>query len=443
MDSSTTVVLILILATSVKSHNFPEYYDGRFFTFINGTSQRSTPFKSFSSNKEYNKKDSPEDDSIVNILTNPSRAIPPNVYNPSNTPPPNKTGTFHKVTFKKGIISYLEVLDNFDFDGNKTVPVRLCTSWYTFDPAESINHVPGMLTKAVDAGHIMNMTMFFDYIPFTKNETEHFNAGTEWEIDEYLCYYEGSSAKINALGKCVIPYIEIIAHYLSLWSVDSIPIAVNGERVRVSNDLEAVMNYDCGISDKPNKLASCRNSSYEAIYYVDSKEQLLIEKDDTLWYRFDTKPTGLGHAVNTSYGYNRFKKTYDLNMTILFNDWTFDMPSGLLNNYRDFTIRYENMYMIVHYWVEDDPPPEERDIPESFWVMAVIMIAPTIVLVLALCILAFTCSKRSFDLRLWEFKNDQKKIGSVKEAKRRQVEKAIERHEERRREELREEGHDV
>lgn len=85
----------------------------------------------------------------------------------------------------------------------------------------------------------------------------------------------------------------------------------------------------------------------------------------------------------------------------------------------------------------------ERDIPESFWVMAVIMIAPTIVLVLALCILAFTCSKRSFDLRLWEFKNDQKKIGSVKEAKRRQVEKAIERHEERRREELREEGHDV
>lgn len=45
-------------------------------------------------------------------------------------------------------------------------------------------------------------------------------------------------------------------------------------------------------------------------------------------------------------------------MTILFNDWTFDMPSGLLNNYRDFTIRYENMYMIVHYWVEDDPPPE-------------------------------------------------------------------------------------
>lgn len=70
----------------------------------------------------------------------------------------------------------------FSFDGNKTVPVRLCTSWYTFDPAESINHVPGMLTKAVDAGHIMNMTMFFDYIPFTKNETEHFNAGTEWEI---------------------------------------------------------------------------------------------------------------------------------------------------------------------------------------------------------------------------------------------------------------------
>lgn len=64
---------------------------------------------------------------------------------------------------------------------------------------------------------------------------------------EFLCYYDGSSARLNLLGKCVIPYSEIIEHYKSLWDANAIPAAVNGERNNATNNFGAVYNYSCGI----------------------------------------------------------------------------------------------------------------------------------------------------------------------------------------------------
>ena len=65
-----------------------------------------------------------------------------------------------------------------------------------------------------------------------------------WE--EYLCYYSGTSARFNAFGQCVIPYMQIIDHYKRLWDPEVIPDAVNGIRVQVSNDENFLRNhYPC------------------------------------------------------------------------------------------------------------------------------------------------------------------------------------------------------
>ena len=64
-------------------------------------------------------------------------------------------------------------------------------------------------------------------------------------LEEYLCYYQGSSAKLSN-GKCVIPYTEIIDHYSRLWDPFSLsPRSVNGKRVQVTND-EEYKNFPCG-----------------------------------------------------------------------------------------------------------------------------------------------------------------------------------------------------
>ena len=65
-------------------------------------------------------------------------------------------------------------------------------------------------------------------------------------IDEYLCYYQGSIAKLVD-RKCAIPYTELIEHYYNLWvpSDDIIPRLVNGNRTRVTNNENLVKYPPC------------------------------------------------------------------------------------------------------------------------------------------------------------------------------------------------------
>ena len=55
---------------------------------------------------------------------------------------------------------------------------------------------------------------------------------------------------------------------------------------------------------------------------------------------------------------NHTRHIYDVNFTILFNNWTYDLPEGLLNNYRDLSFLYDKFGMEIYYWVEDPPEKE-------------------------------------------------------------------------------------
>lgn len=422
--------------------NQPEYYGGSVFTFVNGTSDYRIPFKIFSSNKEYNQIGSSRDTYIADHIGRDSTLMIPNdFYYPSNEPPKNKNGSIHRVTLSKGLITYMEVLDMFNFDGNRTTPVYMATTWYNSDDKDHDNDMPGLLAKSVNDDGLLNVSFSAGFNSLSENETRELNERKVWEIAEFLCYYDGSSARLNLLGKCVIPYSEIIEHYKSLWDANAIPAAVNGERNNATNNFGAVYNYSCGIIRTGKFKKECMDVSLEKKIYVDSKEQFLPGEG---WKEFDTRPTGLGYIVNTSYGFNRFKRSHDVNFTILFTNWTFDFPMGLLNNYRDSSFQYNHMSLEIFYWVEDEPVKPEREISMMFWVMCFMMIFPSVSLLFSLLIRVLTCSKYVFDLDVWRYKRLEVEIEEdLKLRKNYKLERSTFKNEERRRNELIAEGYDL
>ncbi|XP_057295097.1 uncharacterized protein LOC130623612 [Hydractinia symbiolongicarpus] len=419
-------------------------YEKKIFTFVNGTTNSSTPFKVISSINEYNTEGSKRDRRIKRLLRKQdSLKIPGNFNYPSKTPPANKSGQTFKASFNDGRITYVEVLDEFNFDGNKATPVHISTSWYRHNQVESINHTPGKLTEAVENGNILNVTMSLEWKQLSQNESNLLNEDKEWEIDEYLCYYEGTSAKLNPFGKCVIPYVDIIEHFLRLWKEHAIPEATNGQRCLATNNINRVLGHPCGVIRERHIKQVCKNDTWHKIKYIHPIDQFLPvgEKE---WYQFDTKPTALGITSNISYGFNRFKNAYDINFTVLFSNWTFDFPKGFLYNYRDQSFVKEKNKLDIFYWTEDEAEKSERTIPPSFFIMAYIMIGPATVLVLSLVLRLLTCSKHAFNLKVWQFKNKNIDMEAASSSFKKESQRiAKEEHEERVREALKDEGYDI
>ena len=86
-------------------------------------------------------------------------------------------------------------------------------------------------------------------------------AGIFFFLEEYLCYYSGTSAKFNAFGQCYIPYTEIIDHYKRLWDFEAILTAVNGRRIQVTNDYDfLVAHYPCAYIQDDDKRTGCNET---------------------------------------------------------------------------------------------------------------------------------------------------------------------------------------
>lgn len=87
-------------------------------------------------------------------------------------------------------------------------------------------------------------------------------------LDEYLCYYEGTSAKLNPFGKCVIPYVDIIGHFLRLWKEHAIPEATNGQRSLATNNIDKVLGHPCGVIRERHIKQVCKVKRNDLDYFL-------------------------------------------------------------------------------------------------------------------------------------------------------------------------------
>ena len=92
--------VILYHIKSLLTHSFPDYYEARTYTHINGTMQSRTSMKIHASDVEYNKMDRNRDNKIIEYLLNPQIiTIPEDHYNTQNRPPVNVSGKVSLIYF--------------------------------------------------------------------------------------------------------------------------------------------------------------------------------------------------------------------------------------------------------------------------------------------------------------------------------------------------------
>ncbi|XP_066927633.1 uncharacterized protein [Clytia hemisphaerica] len=376
----------------------PDYWKDRTYTTNNGTQNTPIPFTIEARNTEYNEKDSPRDSFLRTSLLNFTHI---DLWDKTNEPPVNRSGTLHRLVLNTGYITQLEVLEELGDDG--TVPVRLHTTWFKEKTDESVDHDPFYLEDAMVTDTMLNISMNLEWEILSQDETDKVNKDRFWVIDEYLCHYAGTSARI-VNNQCVIPYTEVIEYFRGLWEYDNVTSEfAKATRDRVSNDYPWLKDvWKCSYSEYGDSPLSCPLPAKEKIEYL-KPEDVWLPTIKT-WYRYVAFPLGMGYATNLTYGHNKTIHSYDFNFTIIFNKWTFDFPSDFLAAFRDFSFKYDKLKFDVWYWREDPPVVIPREEPASFFIMVCIMIFPFTVLVFGfIFLLLFRANKKGFDTNIWRY----------------------------------------